>query len=265
MAVNVKPMNGVAAIKKLGVGENVIDFLSTSGFITMLNAQAFEFVNPDLPGDQNPVVKVHVTLTLLKSLSSNTISVAEKEKLAKEITMAVIKLQNLDQQPSKPKGALDMLPQSLVGKMTDLAGVDYAKVEAAVLAQQAKWAPFDTGKLKTAPLMKLRDATSMYQPVYGTSAGSRYYLVAGNDELRIAARYQGQKLSIRIEGPDWKKHIPSITKAGIAKPDGSEDYTSLHLNVPSDVIARKALGALILGLGVPMETPMPNLSLIKNM
>lgn len=265
MAVSVKPMNGIAAIKKLGVGENTVDFLLTSGFITMLNAQAFDFVNPDLPGDQNPVAKVPVTLTVLKALSSNTLGITEKEKLAKEITMAVIKLQNAEQQPSKPKGALDMLPQSLVGKVTDLAGVDYAKVEAALLAQSAKWAPFDTGKLKTAPLMKLRDATRMYQPVYGTSAGSRYYLVAGNEELRIAARYQGQKLSVRIEGPDWKKHIPSIAKAGISKPDGNEDYTSLHLTVPNDIVARKALGAIILGLGVPMDTPMPNLSLIKNM
>ena len=42
------------------------------------------------------------------------------------------------------------------------------------------------------------------------------------------------------------------------------DYASMHLQVVDPVIAAKALGAILLGLGVPMITPMPNLQLIKD-
>ena len=126
-----------------------------------------------------------------------------------------------------------------------------------------KWLPVDTKKLKVLPVVKLREAKLMYQPVGGTSAGSRYYLVAGNADLRIAARYKGGTLSLRVEGEGYAKYTNSMVSCG-SDLHGEKSHASVHLMVGTDlVLANKTLGALIMGLGIVMETPYPNLSLIK--
>lgn len=127
----------------------------------------------------------------------------------------------------------------------------------------SKWPVTDLSKLSTAPVVKLRDAKSMYQPVKGSSSGSRYFMVAAADDVRVAARYHGQTLSIRIEGPAWKKHKATIAKSGFSTVDESKDYASVHLAVADDMLANKTLGAVLLGLGVQFETPLPLLKVIK--
>ena len=142
----------------------------------------------------------------------------------------------------------------------------YPSVEPMKVASPAapgKWAPVDVKKLKTLPVCKLREAKKMYQPVHGSSTGSRYFMVAGNADLRIAARFKGGTLSVRIEGDGWAKHAQSMATCGFDT-HGDKSYASVHLAVGGDlVLANKTLGALIMGLGIPMETPYPNLSLIK--
>ena len=81
------------------------------------------------------------------------------------------------------------------------------------------WPVFDQKTMFTAPLTKLRDATQLYQPVSGTSGGSRYFMVAANQDLRIGARLHGGTLSVRIEGPGWKKHVTGIKAVGFEKVD----------------------------------------------
>jgi hypothetical protein len=130
-------------------------------------------------------------------------------------------------------------------------------------AASSNWAQVDVKKLKTLPVCKLREAKKMYQPVHGSSTGSRYFMVAGNADLRIAARFKGGTLSVRIEGDGWAKHAQSMATCGFDT-HGDKSYASVHLAVGGDlVLANKTLGALIMGLGIPMETPYPNLSLIK--
>ena len=161
-------------------------------------------------------------------------------------------------------GVLAQLPplqQNVVVKATHAAFAPKPDSAIKIKPAPALWATFDQAKMKTAPTVKLRDATMMYQPVAGTSGGSRYFLVAGNDDVRVAARYDGQKLSVRIEGPKWEKHAASIKACGFDVKDPA--YTSLHLSVPEFVLAQKTLGAVLLGLGIPMDTPMPNLNVIK--
>ena len=41
----------------------------------------------------------------------------------------------------------------------------------------------------------------------------------------------GGTLSVRIEGPGWKKHVTGIKAVGFEKVDSAQDYASLHLNV----------------------------------
>ena len=126
----------------------------------------------------------------------------------------------------------------------------------------SKWGVFDLAKLNTAQVVKLRDAKQMYQPVKGSSTGSRYFLIAADDDVRVAARYHGSTLSIRIEGPNWKKYKATIAQAGFSTVDDAKDYASVHLAVESEMLANKSLGAVLMGLGVQFETPLPALKVI---
>ena len=128
----------------------------------------------------------------------------------------------------------------------------------------AKWPYFDPQTLKSAPTIKLRDATRMYEPVQGSSPNSRYFLVAANQDLRIAARYKGTSLSVRIEGPSWAKHKHQIAACGFDNVQVDKGYASIHLHVGDPITASKALGAILLGLGMPLETPLPELKMIQN-
>jgi hypothetical protein len=116
--------------------------------------------------------------------------------------------------------------------------------------------------MQTAKQVKLRDATMMYQPVLGTSSGSRYFVVGANKAVRVAARLSMSSLSIRIEGPGWKNHVSGVGAMGFTV-NSDKDYASLHLNVGDDLqMAAKTLGAVLLGLGLPLETPLPNIKRI---
>jgi hypothetical protein len=128
-----------------------------------------------------------------------------------------------------------------------------------------KWPEFPETQKKMAPTIQLRKATMMYQPVSGTSQGSRYYVVACNNDLRIAARWSGASLSVRIEGPGLAKFLPQIGSAGFSTSSGkaSKEYASVHLDVGDNaVMASKTLGAVLMGLGIAMETPLPDLAKI---
>ena len=65
-------------------------------------------------------------------------------------------------------------------------------------------------------------------------------------------------------GRRWQKHVAGIKAVGFEKVDKDQDYASLHLNVGADaMLANKTFGAILLGLGVEIETPLPNLAKIK--
>jgi hypothetical protein len=131
---------------------------------------------------------------------------------------------------------------------------------------QDKWPMFDQKQMISAKPAKLRDATSMYQPVLGTSPGSRYFMVAASTDLRVAARYHGSTLSVRIEGPGFEKHTGAMAETGFSTVEKKKGYASLHLDVGIDLaMANKTLGAILLGLGLPLETPIPNVKFIKSM
>lgn len=170
---------------------------------------------------------------------------------------------------TKKTGALDKLP--------NLLNTDFAELEKKAVSTKETpkplpqpvinfgtqhmtsafpaWTEFDLGQMKYATRVQLKDAVSMYQPVKGSSAESRYYVVGGNDDLKVAARYSGSKLSIRIEGENWKKYQKQVVETGFSV---NSDYASVHLNVGADKkLASKTLGAVILGLGVPFTSPLP--------
>ena len=151
-------------------------------------------------------------------------------------------------------------------KLTGVLKEAGLKADGNELAQQVvvsvhKWPTFALDCLQTAAVQQLAKATKMYQPVQGSSVGSRYFLLAGCDDVRVGVRYNGGALGIRIEGPGFNKYTKRFSEVGFAKIQ--KGYASLHLEVGTDaMVANKTLGAVLLGLGIPFETPLPNLQMI---
>jgi hypothetical protein len=135
-------------------------------------------------------------------------------------------------------------------------------VKSFVVVAGNEWPLFDLATLPTAPLVALETASRMYQPVKGTSEGKRYYVVACNKDLRIAAAFKQSELSVRIEGPAYDAKVDQL-KTVFPNATQGKGYASLHLEVGNDLIASKAMGALLMALGVAWETPMPSLAVIK--
>lgn len=287
MAISIKSLNGMSAIKKIGIPQALFDWLETAPIKVALNAKEFVFTLPnELPHSMKGAsFTVPVDLSHMQKLSMGQMPLPAKLALGQALadTLGQIKdeygdlLEGIDpseviaanKAPPKPS-TLGKLPPLPAGNVADLSPSTKAKLVEMTEEQKAisagkktgMWLPFPEEKMKTAPLTKLRDANQMYQPVLGTSAGSRYYLVAANKDIRVAARYMPHKLSIRIEGPGIGKYGKAIQQAGLDLHHG-KDYASIHLDVGSDLtMANKTLGAILLGLGVPLETPFPELKKI---
>ena len=250
MAVSVKSLNGLAAIKHAGVDDDLYDWLHYSGFQVKLTATQFEFRHPEFPPDKQIITTVSVKMSQLHQLQQGTMKAADLAEIQVELEAAIHTLKDYPTQPSghaSPQSALAILPKGKSGESKE--------------PTPPKWFIFDSNKVHTAEPVQLAEAVALYQPVRGTSANSRYFLVAANDYLRIGARWRPKhnSLSIRIEGEGFTKHKKNITEAGF---EPKKDYASLHLACTTETVARKALGAVIMGLGVTIETPIPDLSVI---
>lgn len=171
--------------------------------------------------------------------------------------------------PTFSSKALDMLNEIEQSVSTDMKAYVEGDVEAtlaieaaiekldAEVAQSAvAFGTFPEHQIKKADTVPLLSATMLYQPVDGTS--SRYYAVALSSNLRVAARYDAGTLSCRVEGAAFDKFKDHIKAAGFDIK--SNTYASVHLACNhDDVLAAKALGALIVGLNIQFTTPAPNL------
>ncbi len=119
--------------------------------------------------------------------------------------------------------------------------------------------PSDLLKKKKAIVKPLFDATELYAPVPGTSSGSIYHTVAISPHLKIAVRFK-DKVSIRAEG-DIMKFSHELKACGFEIKN--ESYASRHFDYGGDLfMAKRAIGAMIMGLGIEMSSPIPNLTKI---
>ena len=246
MSISVKSsLNGIAAIKKVGIAQPLYDWLLASDVKVKLAAgpMQFEFHHPNLP----EMWIVPIKLAQIHQLQHGTLSIKEHEELQGLIEVLIHDLMESGlplTQLGAPNSALAMLPKG--------------KGEA---PPPPKWPFFDITQLHTQTAVHLYGAECMYQPVKGTSASSRYFLVAGIDGLRVAARWRlnSKSLSIRAEGAKLATHKHNVTDSGLA---WKGDYASLHLECHTTLIARKALGAVLAGFDVSFETPFPNIHVI---
>lgn len=170
------------------------------------------------------------------------------------------------------KGALDLLPKGKNIKDVK-AEIEADKMHAEAAGQTITTIGHLEGKtiayapptaypectdeeIKSAPAVQLRYAKRLYQPVKGTSANSRYFMIAAKPGLRVAARWSKKsgQLSVRVEGDDLNAHKTHLKDIGM---DIKGDYASLHINV-NPILAKKTVGSLLLALG-DLETGIPNI------
>jgi|GEM_PF-6251580 len=152
-------------------------------------------------------------------------------------------------QPSPKIWALKMLPVKDVS----------SDIPASTLSNL--WPEFDRNQMKTAPLVCLIEATQMYQPVSGSTEGSRYFVVAGNQRLKVAARYHNKRLSCRLEGEDLNKNYTQKDLGAFNIK--SENHASFHAEIDNLKLAAKTLGAVLMDLNLSFETPIPNFDIIR--
>ena len=110
--------------------------------------------------------------------------------------------------------------------------------------------------------VKLENATALYQPVNATSQNSKYHCIGIAGKLKFGARWvSDSNLSIRVEGP-VSKYKDKLVAAGFNSDYIDKGYTSVHFNGIEELIAKRALGAVLMGTGLEFETPMPDLGVI---
>ena len=104
------------------------------------------------------------------------------------------------------------------------------------------------------PVVKLRDAQALYQKVHGTSGGSIYRVIAMNDQIKVAARIQGNAVSVRVEGIITSDVSKGFNAMGVQKK--SEEYMSGHFTCEK-CTPQKLIGSILVGSGLAFDTPIP--------
>jgi hypothetical protein len=273
MAVAIKTMSGAELLKLLDINVDDENWLLSQSISVTVQATEIKFTAPSTSYGNVPV-----KLTHLMQLKQGKLTGLAKASLQVLVKAKIAQLKKLS---GVPQGLPPDLGPNLLDTAAEASGfvvkesgaaMDLLKkkqnVPSPIAGTMCEFFPgtsplaVDKAKLANAPLVQLRDANMMYQPVKGTSQGTRYFLVGASTGLRIAARYKGASLSVRIEGPNFGQHKQQMLACGFTGLNA--DYASMHLQVVDPVIAAKALGAILLGLGVTMITPMPNLQLIKD-
>lgn len=109
--------------------------------------------------------------------------------------------------------------------------------------------------------VKLIQAEELYQPVYGSSSSSVYYVVALYKGLKFAARVKGgggtRTVSIRVEGSSYAK-LKGMS--GLQKFKDNGVYGSIHVNVETVYEAKMLICGLVGGIDLESLSPLPDLS-----
>lgn len=97
--------------------------------------------------------------------------------------------------------------------------------------------------------IKLKDATTLGQRVYGTSIGTTYRVIALNPRVKVACNIKGSEVSLRVECVSpTSQELEAVKTALIWK--GS--YGSKHL-LTGSVPVYRVLGALLFSMEVSFD------------
>lgn len=92
----------------------------------------------------------------------------------------------------------------------------------------------------TEPVLALKDATMLNQPVRGSSPGSVYKVVAIGERMKIACRLKSDQLSVRVEGPLLQIERTAFVSLGFTE---NLTYLSGHFQL-NGVPAERVLGCI---------------------
>ena len=160
----------------------------------------------------------------------------------------------------------DLLEKMKVMSADELKEFTDLKVKEKAMKTKAKSkvpkGAFDVSKMMTAPTVTMGKATKLYQPVNGTSSGSRYFIIAISPAIKVAARWKtgpgSEGLALRVEGPGLSNPYTVTLLEQIGLDVKSTAHMSAHLTVTSAIEARKAIGALLYAINEDWTTPRPD-------
>ncbi|UOX39993.1 transporter [Vibrio phage V-YDF132] len=94
----------------------------------------------------------------------------------------------------------------------------------------------------------LDNATRLYEPVYGTSNGSRYHCILITKQgVKVAARFKQNTLSLKVIVPSGYKKLTELTSElgsmGLSLKEGG--HYSCHYSGVNKQLAQRTLGALV--------------------
>lgn len=103
------------------------------------------------------------------------------------------------------------------------------------------------GNLPAQAKIPLINATTLYQPVNGSSEESVYFAIALHPDIKVAVRIkdndEATSISIRAEGKP--QYHTRMLAAGLSS---SNSHYSIHLTTPDKTLARKTVGAVLYGM-----------------
>lgn len=113
------------------------------------------------------------------------------------------------------------------------------------------------------PVVPLRDATKLYQPVRGTSVDARYYVIGISKEgIKVAIKNPSSSISVRVE---YEHDIPATVVSALGHFGISlkGNYMSGHFSMSHSTPTR-FVGALLMDMGLEWITPLPNVKLLES-
>lgn len=117
----------------------------------------------------------------------------------------------------------------------------------------------DVENMLDLPVIPLAEAEYLYQPVRGTSNGSKYFLVAKSGLIKVAARVMDQTVSIRVVGVPSPSVKQRFLDVGL---DEKGDHLSAHFEANTQATPHKIIGAVLMGTGIPFDTALPSVDYI---
>lgn len=257
MAIKIKSTNALSAMQKAGVATKYTDWVSAHAVVSLTATMLKMSVHPHC-------VWVPVSLGFLHDLTVGHADPKEVAVFAAAVYDAVGKLMIAVDNQELAEGLTETstVPSETATLPSNPVTVTSVPPAIELTVVEPPFAPLPVKKANATTPIKLRDAKNLYQPVLGTSGGSRYALIAGRDDLKVAARLKGDSLSLRVEGDGLPKYKSKISAAGL---ECKTDYASVHVSVDGADLMQKTLGALLFSLGVPFESPYPDVKIMKEL
>ena len=105
--------------------------------------------------------------------------------------------------------------------------------------------------------IELEKADKLHQPVFGTSTGSIYHVIALGKHANVAVRIKkGNDIAIRV-APFNVEARSACAAAGLDAKNGGSHY-SIHLHPDSESLVNKTVGAVLFAMGLSWDAVATN-------